>query len=225
MEHNYPEVFITSDSTKQIVAALVKFNTAIGVIDKDSKNPFFKSDYAPLPTILKSIKDPMKDAGLTINHFPVGDNHLVTRLSHVSGEYYQGLFYMKSAKDTPQDRGSVITYMMRYAVGAYLGLSIDKDDDGNSSSTLPTKQQASKAPAQPALKVLTEVVKDTMLKYIADGNIELVKKQLPKYSQNANNTIIKKALADAESIAQMKEAEGNEAAQTDTKNESVNPKK
>ena len=214
--HDYPMVFKTSESTAKIVSALLKFNTAIGVIDKDAKNPFFRSDYAPLPTILKDIKKPMQDAGLTLNHFPAGDNHLITRLSHSSGEYFQSLFYMASVKDTPQDRGSVITYMMRYAVGAILGLAIDKDDDGNTGSQ---KTQAVAKPQAPQLKSLTVAVKDTMLKYITDGQIELVKKQLPKYGANANHTIVKKALADADSISDMKDAE------SDTQDEALNPKK
>ena len=176
MEHNYPDVFTTSESTTKIVQALLKFNSLIGVIDKDAKNPFFRSDYAPLPTILKDIKDPMKDSGLTINHFPVGDNRLVTRLSHTSGEFYQGVFYMASVKDTPQDRGSVITYMMRYAVGAYLGLAIDKDDDGNSGTFTP---DGKKGEAQPQLKTLTAAVHDAMIKYVDNGDIDKVEKQLP----------------------------------------------
>jgi len=202
--HDYPNVFTTSESTSKIVSALLLFNKSIGVIDKDAKNPFFRSDYAPLPTILKDIKEPMFKAGLTINHFPIGDNHLLTRVAHTSGEYFESTYFMKSVKDTPQDRGSVITYMMRDAVGAILGLAIDKDDDGNGGTH--AKPQA---PVQPQLKNLTAVVKDTMLKYIKDGQIELVRKQLPKYGANANHTVVKKALSDAESVADMKDAETN----------------
>ena len=198
-EHIYPDVFTTSESVAKISAALLKFNKAISVIDKSAKNPFFKSDYAPLPDILKAIKKPMEESELTINHFPVGDNRLVTRLSHSSGEFYQGLFFMKSVKDTPQDRGSVITYMMRYAVGAYLGLAIDKDDDGNSSTHVKPPTQAT------AKKPLTEAVKKTMLQYIEDDKISSVEKQLPKYSNGKHKTEITKAIADAKAINDLKE--------------------
>ncbi len=190
----YPDVFKTSDEVDKITTALLAFNKSAGVIKKGSKNPFFKSDYADLPSIMIGIKPHMEKANLTINHFPVGDNRLVTRLSHSSGQFFQGLFYMKSVKDTPQDRGSVITYMMRYAVGAYLGLSIDKDDDGN---------KGSHAPKQPTVKSLTDPIKDVMLSYIADGNVATVKKQLSNYGSNANKTIIIKALADFDSITDL----------------------
>ena len=186
-EFNYPDVFTTSEKTVDIVGALLTFNKEMGVVGKTSKNPFFKSNYADLPTILKAIKEPLDKAGLTISHFPVGDNRLLTRLSHSSGEFYQSMSYMKSVKDTPQDRGSVITYQMRYAVGAVLGLSIDKDDDANSS----TRPQA------PILKTMTENIKDAMLKYVEEGTFDSVEKQLPKYSPNANKTVVLKALSDA----------------------------
>lgn len=184
---NYPDVFTTSEQTVDIVTALLVFNKEMGVVGKTSKNPFFKSNYADLPTILKATKEPLEKAGLSITHFPVGDNRLITRLSHSSGQFYQSMNYMKSVKDDPQARGSVITYMMRYAVGAVLGLSIDKDDDANSS----TRPQAV------SLKVMTPNIKDAMIKYVEDGVFDSVQKQLPKYSPNANKTLVQKALSDA----------------------------
>lgn len=195
-EHIYPDVFTTSESTTNIVAALLKFNSQIGVIDKSAKNPFFRSDYADLPTILKDIKDPLNNAELTINHFPVGDNRLITRLSHSSGEFFQGVFFMQSVKDTPQDRGMVITYMMRYSVGAYLGLAIDKDDDGNTGAG----RKVAAPPTVPKLKTMTAAIESAMLKYITDGNLEAVEKKLPMYNENAKKTVVKKALSDAKAI-------------------------
>jgi len=197
-EQKYPDLWVTSETTTKIIAALLKFNKLIGTISKDAKNPFFKSEYAPLPTILKDIKDPMQDAGLTINHFPIGDNRLVTRLSHSSGEFFQGVFYMKSVKDTPQDRGSVITYMMRYAVGAYLGLAIDKDDDGNSGTFVKATPDNT-----PQLKTMTIGIQKSMLDYIVDGKVDAVEKQLTKYSESANKTIVKNRVKEVKSLADL----------------------
>ena len=95
---NYPDVFTTSEDTTKIVGALLTFNKEMGVVGKTSKNPFFKSNYADLPTILKATKEPLEKAGLSITHFPVGDNRLITRLSHSSGQFYQSMNYMKSVK-------------------------------------------------------------------------------------------------------------------------------
>ena len=40
----YPDVFTTSDEVDKLTAALLTLNKSAGVIKKDSKNPFFKSD-------------------------------------------------------------------------------------------------------------------------------------------------------------------------------------
>lgn len=202
----YPDVYITSETTSKIVGALLAFNKAIGVVSKDAKNPFFRSDYAPLPTILKDIKDPMLKAGLTLNHFPVGDNCLITRLSHSSGEFYQSTFFMKSVKDTPQDRGSVITYMMRYAVGAVLGLAIDKDDDGNSGTHKKTPQSVAKKPT--TIK-MTDVVQKAMLKFIESGDIGAVESKLPKYNASAVKTVIINKLKEVKELKSLEDAKGD----------------
>ena len=193
--HEYPDVFTTSDTTTKIIKALLEFNAEIGVISKDANNPFFKSAYAPLPTILKDIKDPLLKSRLTINHFPAGDNRLVTRLSHESGEYFQTVSYMVAVKDSPQDRGSLITYMMRYNVGAILGLSIDKDDDGNAVS-----HQSTQNTIKIVQSKLTDVIKDTMLGFINDGKADKVIKQLPKYADGKSKTDILKAIQEFEQL-------------------------
>lgn len=206
MEHdfNYPNLFETSESTVNIAKAMVEFSKAIGVISKDAKNPFFRSDYAPLPTILKDIKDPMQKAGLSLNHFPVGDNCLVSRLSHTSGEYYQSMYFMKAVKDTPQDRGSVITYQMRYAVGALLGLAIDKDDDGNKGTHATNNQTVSKQ--KPVLKTMTKTIKEAMMTYVDKDEFAVVEKQLPKYNKNKMTGEILKAIAEKKAVNEINEA-------------------
>ena len=124
----------TSESIKEIAKALVGFHKEVGKIAKDAKNPFFKSSYASLSNILDGISEPLNNNGLSVVQFPDGDYGLTTRLIHTSGEWMESTYQMKSTKDTPQDRGSAMTYQRRYALGAVLSLNIDEDDDGNASS-------------------------------------------------------------------------------------------
>jgi hypothetical protein len=142
----------TSESIKAISAALVGFHSEVGKIAKDAKNPFFKSKYASLSGILDAISEPMVNNGLSLVQFPEGENGLTTRLCHSSGEWMEATYSMKPVKDTPQDRGSAITYQRRYAVGAILSLNIDEDDDGNLAST-PPKPQPKANTAPPAAPV------------------------------------------------------------------------
>lgn len=124
-----------SESIKNIAQAIAAFHTEMGTVYKTDVNPFFKSKYADLSTILTAIKEPLENSGLSFTQFPIGENELCTLLMHPeSGEWLEGTYKMTPVKNDPQGAGSVITYQRRYALGAILGLNIDKDDDGNAGS-------------------------------------------------------------------------------------------
>lgn len=124
----------TSDKLEQLPKALLEFHKKVGKIIKSDNNPFFKSKYASLATILDVITEPLTECGLIIVQFPTGLYQLTTRLQHVSGEFMESTYEMQPVKHSPQDAGSVITYQRRYAIGAILNLNIDEDDDGNKAS-------------------------------------------------------------------------------------------
>lgn len=134
----------TSDNTQELCLALVNFQKEVGKIKKDTKNPFFKSKYAALSTILDVVSEPLINNGLSITQFPVGEYGLTTRLMHTSGQWMEEEYFMKPVKHSPQDAGSVITYQRRYAIGAILFLNIDDDDDANEASGLKDKSYQTK---------------------------------------------------------------------------------
>jgi hypothetical protein len=124
----------TSESIKNLAAGLLEFHKQVGKISKDATNPFFSSTYSSLSNILDAISAPLQNSGLSLVQFPEGENGLTTRLVHVSGEWMESNYVMKPVKDTPQDRGSAITYQRRYAIGAILSLNICEDDDANAAT-------------------------------------------------------------------------------------------
>lgn len=125
-----------SESIKNLAAALIKFHKGIDPIRKDSNNPFFKSKYASLSTILGAIDEPLALAGLGFTQFPTGENELTTLLVEmVSGEWIKATYKMTPVKNDPQGQGSCLTYMRRYALSAVLGLATEEDDDGNAASS------------------------------------------------------------------------------------------
>lgn len=158
-----------SESIKNIAKALQVFHDAMGVIYKTEENPFFKSKYAGLGTVLTAIKEPLQKAGLVFSQFPNGENELTSILMHPeSGEWIQGTYKMTPAKNDPQGQGSVITYQRRYALGAILGLNIDEDDDGNSASEAPH--------SAPAYQSKTEVRKASPFKKATEKQRNFIKK-------------------------------------------------
>lgn len=124
-----------SESIKNLMTALGKFQQEVGKIAKSESNPFFHSSYADLPSIMEAIKAPLSSNKLVISQHPTGEYELTTILFHTeSGEYLESTYKMEPAKKDPQGAGSLITYARRYAIGAILGLVIDEDDDGNKAS-------------------------------------------------------------------------------------------
>lgn len=140
--------------------SLSVFHTKIEPIKKESDNPFFKSKYASLDTILEAIKEPLAQSDLSFAQFPDGQGGLTTILMHtMSNEWIEATYNVPLAKQDPQGAGSALSYMRRYALGAILGLATETDDDANHASDKGKRQafeehvapkQASKAPISPA---------------------------------------------------------------------------
>ena len=124
----------TSESIAKLSAALVAFHAKMGKVSKDSVNPYFNSKYASLSTILTAITPALTEAGLSIVQMPASSNQLTTMLVHSSGEWIASTMDLMPIKNDPQAQGSAITYARRYAVGAFLSLNIDEDDDASAAT-------------------------------------------------------------------------------------------
>ena len=119
---------------------------------KDSKNPFFKSNYADLESVWLACRDLLAENGLSVIQFP-GDCRvndvpdegsvvfmsLTTILAHESGEWIEQEMSVPVSKVDAQGAGSALTYMRRYALAAVVGV-VQADDDGNAASAKDAKK-------------------------------------------------------------------------------------
>ena len=122
-----------SESIDKLAAALCKAQAEMGGAVKDAKNPFFKSSYADLTSVIKAIKEPFANNGLSYSQLPVtseggGGVGVTTILMHSSGQWLESEFYLPLAKKDPQGGGSAITYARRYALQAIAGIPTADDD-------------------------------------------------------------------------------------------------
>lgn len=122
-----------SESIAELAKALCKAQSEMGGAVKDAKNPFFKSSYADLTSVIKAIKEPFNNNGLSYMQFPVtssGGNGVgvKTVLMHTSGQFIESEFYLPLVKADPQAGGSAITYARRYALQALAGIPTADDD-------------------------------------------------------------------------------------------------
>jgi len=139
-----------SESIKEIAKALSEFQISVGKVTKDATNPFFRSKYASLENVIDTALVPLNANKLSFAQFPDGDG-LYTLVMHESGEWIGAHASLELKGHTPQDQGSAITYMRRYALSAALGLATEDDDDGNAASkpvAKPLEKPWSKTPAE-----------------------------------------------------------------------------
>jgi hypothetical protein len=120
-----------SEKIGKIAKGLAIFQSQIGTIKKGEINPFFKSKYADLPSILEAIKEPLENSGLSYAQFP-SEKGLET-IVMCEDEWIQSVYPLNPTKNDPQGVGSAITYARRYSLCSIFGLSVD-DDDGNAAS-------------------------------------------------------------------------------------------
>jgi hypothetical protein len=124
----------TSENVNDIFLALIKAKETLTNAPKNATNPFFKSNYADLATVLDTINCPLKENGLMILQSPCsieGNLGLTTRIIHVSGQWVEESFPIPLTKNDPQALGSAVTYSRRYSLAAMMGIT-QEDDDGHS---------------------------------------------------------------------------------------------
>ena len=127
----------SSATVKELATALAIVQGQLTFAKKDSKNPFFKSNYADLESVWDACRELLSANGLAIMQFPGdyvdGNMTLTTVMTHSSGEWVAQNMSLPVSKPDAQGAGSAITYMRRYALAAIVGV-VQADDDGNSAS-------------------------------------------------------------------------------------------
>jgi len=135
-----------SESIVKIASALVKAQATMGNAVKDSKNPFFKSNYADLNAVREACLPALNANGVSVLQPTVsidGRSFVETVLLHESGEFISSLTEVLCAKQNdPQAHGSGISYARRYGLQSLVNLG-SADDDGEAAmnrSTPPLKK-------------------------------------------------------------------------------------
>ena len=125
-----------SESIKELAAALAKAQGAMKGALKDSANPFFKSKYADLASVVEAIRASFSANGLsyiqTVEPSDKDEVRVETTLLHASGEWIScGILSLPVSKIDAQGYGSALTYARRYSLSAAVGVA---PEDGNAAS-------------------------------------------------------------------------------------------
>lgn len=179
----------------------IDFCNDIPKIEKDGTNPHFKSKYTTLDEIFNKLKEPMRKHEVRVYHNVSSEvlenNWLLIKVTPVfcckTGDTIEGeSFQCLAIANQIQNNGSIITYAKRYTISAFLGISADEDDDGNSgmettkaanTSALTSKLQAKVIAPNDALEPYKNMIRtmtrenanDVMDKVITLNNTTITK--------------------------------------------------
>ena len=127
-----------SKDITELAKELIAVQAEIAPAKKDATNPFCKSRYATLNSVMEACRGALLNHGIWLTQIPVpapemyGPGHLalLTKLTHSkTGQWQSSLIVAPLPKNDPQGMGSALTYCRRYALTAMLGMVTD-DDDG-----------------------------------------------------------------------------------------------
>lgn len=148
-----------------VSAALVECQGELKAAEFDATNPFFKSKYATLGSVIAASRQALAKAGLAILQIPTISEHLVsvhTKIIHKSGQFLDCGTMTLSLGESDRNSdaqlaGSITTYLRRYAWSTVLGIYADSDTDGNDAPKGAVARQASRPPqtATPTTKTPT----------------------------------------------------------------------
>lgn len=166
---------------KEVAVDLIKLVNSISGFTK-SKSVSYQTKagitsfhYVPLDDILSKIKEDNNFALMQ----PIGTDEQGTTgvkciLIHKSGHVLESDTYPFHLNENAklQDVGSEITYRKRYALGSFLGMATEEDNDGNDSEALEVSdRKATKKQIETLLKHYSGAALEILLK---ENNIERI---------------------------------------------------
>ena len=116
----------------KLYAALAKAQLEMLPAKTGSSNPFFKSKYADLASIVRASRKALASNGLAVIQRIVRNGSagmtLLTRLCHSSGQWIESSMTVNPPKQDIQSLGSYLTYFRRYTYGAIVGVVVSGED-------------------------------------------------------------------------------------------------
>ena len=179
-----------SESVNELATALAKAQAEIRNPGKNTKNTFFKNEYADLTAVLGCIRPVASANGLSFIQAVEaynGNVAVTSQITHSSGQWIKQVASVevpKTSKNPIQDLGSMATYLKRYQAQSMWAICADEDTDAQDLGIedindekvahLDAMLDATKSSKEAFLKVYGV----ENLKSLTDSQYEKAKKQL-----------------------------------------------
>ena len=133
-----------SGNINKLATALAKAQSEMEGAKSKSSNPFFKSSYADLHTVMESALPHLNNNGLSVvqgNRYGADNGfYVTTTLLHESGQWMRSEIRMPiGGKKDAHAVGAAMTYGRRYGLSAMVGIA-QFDDDGNHGARDPRRK-------------------------------------------------------------------------------------
>lgn len=199
-----------SSEINELAKALARVQAKMKPAEFDSVNPFYKSKYASLGSVIEAYKAAAEGEGIAISQPPISDgwyagiNNIVM---HESGQWFSQEFLMPldpDSKNPIQEAGKAISYARRYGLASLFGIYSDEDIDANTTSQQThnntyqqppkTAQKPSKSPQKKAsdrpytpeqVKIRLHEIAETMSP-ASDAQLQLLASSIGKVLTNTD---------------------------------------
>jgi len=118
---------------KELLKALMNVKKEVGTLSKTELNPFYKSKYFDVNSLIEQVEPLLEKNGLLLLQ-PIINNEVKSIIYHCESELSVESSIQLTQFNDPQKLGSAITYYRRYTLQSLLGLQAE-DDDANKAST------------------------------------------------------------------------------------------
>jgi len=146
---------------------LLEVQKEIGTLSKSAKNPFFKSQYLDLTTLIEHVTPLLNAQGLVLLQPLSGDAVTSAIVDGETGDTIASSTLTLPNITDPQKLGSAITYFRRYTLKSLLAIA-EVDDDGNLASKVSAEDKIKACKTLKELQtVYTSLSKADQLKHVA----------------------------------------------------------
>ena len=146
---------------------LFELQQEIGAVSKDTKNPFYKSKYFDINSLIKQLQPLLKKHRLLLLQ-PIEEDMVYSKLICVDGTGGVISALKLPEINDPQKLGSAITYYRRYTLASLLGLQAVDDDANIAGGKGLNKVNSNLKVDKPTLSKNSEAFTKAK-QYIADG--------------------------------------------------------
>lgn len=150
-QHEQKQSLYRSSSINELALALAKAQAEMLTAGLDHENPYFKSKYADLASIVKASRPALTKHGLAISQpiIPNDDGQLILHslLMHSSGQWIETRMRIIPSKNDIQTLGSTITYLRRYSYAALIGVVAANEDDDGEIAMVASREMIAKGPS------------------------------------------------------------------------------